>query len=72
MPWAWIIKGILLKKLDIYSLILLKKVHILHKAQPGHSGLDIVYCDQGGVLTCCFSAVKCEKNFHAINDKVTC
>ena len=43
----------------------------MHKAQPGHSGLDIVYCDQGGVLTCCFSAVKCEKNFHAINDKVT-
>ena len=31
---------------------------------------DILFCKKGGSLKCCFSNVKCVKNYEFINDEV--
>ena len=31
---------------------------------------DVLYCDKGGTLTCCYTNEKCINNFDTINDKV--
>ena len=31
---------------------------------------DILFCEKGGNLTCCFSNVQCLEDWHQLNDKV--
>ena len=52
------------------------KVKVAFGNEPGHEktkmeqSADVLYCDKGGTLTCCYTNEKCINNFDTINDKV--
>ena len=47
------------------------KVHRQHLATPGTGNeINVIHCDQGGILTCCFSDEICEQNWYAINNQM--
>ena len=57
-----------------YNIFINLKVQIHHAIDEGEPGfkndLDLMFCNQGGVLTCCFTDEKCEQNWYAINNQV--